>query len=114
MAYKPLAAGDLNTRIRIEAETRTPNGQGGYTTNWSKVATVMAKKIPLRGDEVTRDSLTRAVSSARFVIRFRSDVTPLHRLVEIAGGKIWNVRSVDDPFGRRDRVELNCESGVAT
>ena len=117
MAYKPLASGDLRNRVRIEAEGRMPNGQGGFTTAWAPVAVVWAKKVPLRGDEITRDSVQRAVSYSRFIIRFRDDVTVKHRLVEVkksgddyvVTGGPWDIRRVDDPFGRRDRLELDCE-----
>lgn len=114
MAFRPLAAGELGCRVRVEQEVRTPNGQGGYTTEWMPIATLWAKKVPMRGDEALRDNVVRSTSTARFIIRFRRDVTPLHRLVEIADGKQWNIRAVDDPYGKRDRLELTCESGVPT
>ncbi|WP_022681160.1 phage head closure protein [Sphingobium bisphenolivorans] len=117
MAFQPLRAGDLRTRIRIEIEGRVSNGQGGWTTAWSPVAVIWAKKVPLRGDEITRDSIQRAVSVTRFVIRHRSDVTAKHRIVEVKKvgdayeviGGPWNIRRIDDPYGRRDRLELDCE-----
>lgn len=120
MAYKPIAAGELRNRIRIEVMTRTPNGQGGSTTGWAPIADrpiLWAKKIPLRGNEVVVESIQRSASFARFLIRHRSDITTKHRLVEVkkvddayevVGGP-WNIRRVDDPFGRRDRLELDCE-----
>ena len=114
MAWTPLKAGELRSRITIQQELRESNGQGGWETAWAPVATMSAKKIPLRGDEISRDNIQRSVSKARFVIRFRNDISTKHRLIEIGTGKVWNVRSIDDPFGRRDRVELDCESGVAT
>lgn len=120
MAYKPLASGDLRSRVQIEVEGRVPNGQGGYTTGWAPIAQgpiVWAKKVPLRGDEMTRESIVRTVSFARFVIRHRTDLTTKHRLVEVrkAGdsyqviGGPWDIKRVDDPYGRRDRLEVDCE-----
>lgn len=114
MAWSPLKAGDLRTRISVEHEVRQPNGQGGWTTAWVELFPAFAKKVPLRGDEISRDNMKRSVSTARFIIRYREDVTTKHRLIEQASGKTWNIRSIDDPFSRRDRVELDCESGVAT
>lgn len=120
MAFRPLKAGEMRSRIRIEVQTRVPNGQGGSTTGWAPIAStpvVSAKKIPLRGDETTKDSIQRSVSIARFVIRHRSDITSKHRLVEVrkigsvyeAIGGPWDIKRVDDPYGRRDRLELDCE-----
>mgnify|MGYP003633112000 CR=1 FL=1 len=114
MAWTPLKAGELRSRITIQHEVRESNGQGGWVTAWTPVATVSAKKIPLRGDEISRDNIQRSVSKARFVIRFRNDISTKHRLIEIGTNKIWNIRNVDDPYGRGDRVELDCESGVPT
>tara|TARA_R110000782_G_scaffold17953_1_gene49856 strand:- start:76 stop:414 length:339 start_codon:yes stop_codon:yes gene_type:complete len=108
-----LRSSELKHRIRIEAETREPNGQGGYTKGWAPHVSLWAKKIPLRGDEVTKDSIVRAVSTARFAIRHRSDITPLHRLVEVRSGRVWNIRSADDPYGNRDRLEIVAETGLA-
>lgn len=120
MAWAPLRAGDMRSRVRIEAATRVSNGQGGYDTVWSPVATtpiVSAQKVPLRGDEITRDSIVRSVSVARFIIRHRGDISTGLRLFEvrIVGGTYediggpWNIKRADDPFGRRDRLELDCE-----
>lgn len=115
MAWKPLQAGNLRTRVRIEAETRSPNGQGGFTTAWTPIgAPVFAEKIPMQGDEVLRETIVNATKKARFVIRFRTDVTPAHRLVEVIAGTVWNIRAVDDPYDMRDRLWLAAESGVPT
>ncbi|MDX3908419.1 MAG: phage head closure protein [Sphingobium sp.] len=111
---KPLASEELRLRVRIEAETRGPNGRGGFTTAWTPLVAVWAKKVPLRGDEITRESIVRSVSTARFIIRYRADVSPLHRIVELRSGRIWNIRSSDDPYGNRDRLELTAETGVPT
>jgi head-tail adaptor len=117
MAYQPLTAGELRSRLRVEVEARVPNGQGGFTTGWSPVVIVWAKKVPLRGDEMTRESITRSVSFARFVIRPLSALTVKHRLVEVkkkgsdyevVSGP-WDIKRIDDPFGRADRLEVDCE-----
>mgnify|MGYP001037484409 CR=1 FL=1 len=120
MAWKPLDPRRMRNRIRIEQEQRTPNGQGGFSNSWQPLATLWAQKIPLRGDEIVRDGITRAVSMARFVIRHREDLQESFRLVEVrrvAGadqviGTPWDIRRIDDPYGQRDRLELVCERGV--
>ena len=120
MAWAPLKYGDLRSRIRFEAMSRVSNGQGGSDSVWSPInvtPVVSAQKIPLRGDEITRDSIVRSVSVTRFVIRHRGDITTGHRLFEVrmVGGEYvdvggpWNIKRVDDPHGRRDRLELDCE-----
>lgn len=117
MAMQPLTAGELRSRVRVEVEGRVPNGQGGFTTGWSPVVIVWAKKIPLRGDEMTRESITRSVSFARFVIRPLRALTTKHRLVEVrkVGAEYeiisgpWDIKRIDDPYGLGDRLEVDCE-----
>lgn len=113
MAYKPLQASRLRTLVRIEYEKLTDNGRGGRKTKWMPLTKAWAEKIPMRGDEVLQDSVQRSVSTARFVIRHHDGVTTKHRLVEDASGKMWDIKVIDDPYGRRDRLELTCESGLA-
>jgi len=123
MAWKPLDARELTKRIRIEESARTPNGQGGAAAIvWTPVLSLWAKKIPLRGDEIVIEGMTRAVNFARFVVRYQDNVSTNFRLVEIrrvAGvdeiiGKPWAIKRVDDPFGRRDRLEIDCEQGLTS
>lgn len=117
MALQPLTAGELRSRIRVEAEGKVPNGQGGFKSDWSPVVIVWAKKVPLRGDEMTRESVTRSVSFARFVIRPLQVLTTKHRLVEVRKsgddyeviGGPWDIKRIDDPYGRGDRLEIDCE-----
>ena len=120
MAWAPLNVGNMRSRIRIEAMSRVSNGQGGSDTVWAPIAAtpvMSAQKIPLRGDEITRDSIVRSVSVTRFIIRHRGDIGVGHRLFEVRNiggtyediGGPWNIKRVDDPFGRRDRLELDCE-----
>lgn len=114
MAWQPLRAGELRCELEIQAEVRSPNGQGGFTTLWSKTGDTRAKKIPLRGNEVLETGIVRSISTARFLIRPRKGLTTKHRLIEKASGTIWNVRRIEDPYGRRDQLHLDCDSGVAT
>lgn len=109
-----LDAGSLDLRVRIEAETRVSNGQGGHVTQWALVKEVWSRKRPLRGDETVREGIIRATASARFTIRYRAGVTTEHRLVEKRAGTVWNIRSADDPDGGREQLDLVCESGVPT
>lgn len=104
----------LRCRVRVEAETRTSNGQGGYVTSWALFGKRWAQKIPLRGDEDPQAGGVRTISTARFVIHNMPGLTTQHRLVEANAGTIWNIRAVMDPDGMGDRLELTCESGVAT
>jgi head-tail adaptor len=60
-----MQAGRLRERVTIEAETRVPNGQGGYATDWAPLPTaptVWAEVIGLNGGEGIRAGVERSVS----------------------------------------------------
>ena len=107
-------AGQLRDRVTIQAETRTANGQGGYSTSWSNVATtptVCANILGLSGDEALQAGIQRSVQQWRVIVRKRSDLTTKHRLVW--GGVNLDIKSVmplpDEP---RAFTLLMCESGA--
>lgn len=105
---------EMNEQVTIQAETRTANGQGGYTTSWANVATdptVWARVIGLSGDEALQAGIQRAVQQWRVHIRLRTDVTPKHRL--LWSGLTLNVKAaMPDPRQPRDFTLLICESGA--
>ena len=66
--------GELNCRIKLLKETKVPDGQGGYATDytascsmWAKITAVTAKTID-QYEQLTPEILHR------IVIRYRSDV----------------------------------------
>jgi SPP1 family predicted phage head-tail adaptor len=110
-----LAAGRLRERVEIEAEVQTSNGQGGYVSAWSVVATVRAEVNGLSGGEAMRAGIERNVQQWRVTIRRRDDVTAKHRLQWLRPGNT-RVRldikaTMPDPKLPRDATLLLCESG---
>lgn len=109
-----MKTGDLIDRVTIQVETRTANGQGGYSTSWANIATtptVWANVRGLSGNEALQAGIQRSVQQWRVVVRKRSDITTKHRLTW--SGMNLNVKAVmplpDDP---RAYTLMICESGA--
>lgn len=106
-----IAASRLNKRVTIEAESREPNGQGGFTTGWAPIATtptVWAEIIGLSGNEALAAGIQRNVQQWRVLIRRRDDVTTKHRLKH--GARIMNIKSVMPDPNSDDGTLMICES----
>jgi SPP1 family predicted phage head-tail adaptor len=105
--------GALRDRVAIQAQSLTPNGQGGFdSAGWSDIATVWARVIGLSGDESVAAAIERASMRWRVEIRRRTDVTATHRLV-------WNGINLDvkavfpHPSEPTKTTVLLCESGLS-
>lgn len=110
MLEKGPDAGDLRERVKIQAETETPNDSGGGEPSWSDVATVWAQILPVRGDEQIEAQRTESVVLWYVTIRYRAGVTAANKLVWKGQG--MNIRAVVDPDGRRTWLRLTAETGV--
>lgn len=109
-----MSAGKLRHRITIQGEgTRTSDGQGGYTQEWTNVAAnVPAYLKQSSGRETNAADRLQAESTLDCVIRYRSDVTTAQRVSH--GGAVYNIRSVEDVEFRARWLRLRLEGGVAT
>lgn len=79
---KPLAAGRLRHRVRIEAPTRTqdPN-TGALTTTWTTVDEVFAAIEPLSANDFIAAQTLKSKVSVRIVIRHRHGLNTTMRLI---------------------------------
>jgi SPP1 family predicted phage head-tail adaptor len=107
-----LAAGRLNRRISIEAPVRSPNGQGGFTKGWAPTFDVWAEMIPLRGEEAVQHNLQTSRQLWKVTIRWRAGINEECRAM--FNGKPLNIRTCEDPNGRREQLVMTAESGVST
>lgn len=110
-------AGRLDTRVSFEmiAEVDTPGG--GVSSSWSEQfkrwCGVSYPKLTARLEREDEGALT---SVTRASLLIRSDVST--RTINATGwrcvfdGQTWNIRGIT-PVGRRDRLSLIIESGVA-
>lgn len=73
--------GRLNRRITIQSKTVTRDAYGGESISWTDVATVWAAVLPIRGREYVAIRQAGAEITTRFVIHYRSGITPAMRVV---------------------------------
>lgn len=87
---KPLAAGRLRQRLRIEAPHRVQDPDtGALTTTWEEVATVYGSIEPLSADSFIKAQSVGSKVSTRIVIRYRSGLNTSMRLVDVSDGTIF-------------------------
>jgi len=92
------AAGDLNSRLTLQAPVETDDGQGGITRAYETVATLWAQVVPLAGRaDIIADSLGAALRY-RITIRRRDDITTRHRFVD--GSRVYRVIAARDSADR--------------
>ena len=104
--------GELDQRVQIQQQTRTPDGGGGYVEGWSTTATVWAQVRPLSGRERDQAQQQEADVRYRVRIRYRSGVTAAERIVW--RGQAMQIRSVLEAGPRPLYLDLDCEAGPAT
>ncbi len=104
------AAGQFRERITLQRAVSVPDGIGGFTRSWTKLATVWARVVPTLGKEVLLSNGLQGVQAYQVTIRFFADLRPDDRL--IWGAKTMNIRSAADPEGRRVETVIFADAGV--
>jgi SPP1 family predicted phage head-tail adaptor len=106
-----IKAGDLRERVRLELLVDPDDGRGGQAESWALVTDLWASVLPTGGRETLEGGALTGVQGWRVRIRWRAGVSVRHRFVW--RGRQLNIRSVEDPDGRRQELLAFCESGVA-
>lgn len=89
--YKPAL---LTKRLTLQITTREPDGQGGFTEEWSDVGTVWAQLEPLNGYERMQGMKLGSPLSHKGLIRYRADLTTGMRAVY--QGRVFDIKEVID------------------
>ena len=102
-----IEAGKLDRKLQILSVTTTSNaaGQPSYTT--TIMATVWAQSLEIRNVDVARMGGIVGSTTARYLIRWRDDITLAHR-VRVDGAD-YVIRSIDRP-DRRISLILTVEA----
>ena len=98
-----MRSGRLDRRLTLQRRTLTENDYGEPVETWTTLATVWAEKIPVRGAERYAAIQTVAEVDTRFKIRYRTDVSPLDRVV--CAGTTYDVKGVLE-IGRKIGWEI--------
>lgn len=110
MSYR---AGRLRTPVTIQNRTIAQDALGQAIESWSTVATVRAEVRPTGGQErmIGGGDVPLATVTHRITMRYRSDVTPLSRL--IVEGRIFDVEQADPlNVGKKDMLICRCVERV--
>ncbi len=105
----PPSINRMRERFTIEAPGEVPDGAGGVKRNWVEGDAVWASIEAIGGG--FRFAAERAAQTIthRLSMRWRDDLTPLHRLRN--GTRVYEIRSVHDAdMERRFLVALTSES----
>ena len=98
-----MKAGRMDRRVSLQARTLSRNSYGEETESWSEIAEVWAEKVDLRGREYYAAAQANADVTTRWRIRYRSDVTVLHRL--LYDSVVYEINQVAE-IGRQAGLEL--------
>ena len=105
-------AGELNQRIDVHSQSRTPDGAGGFTNRqWVKVATLFASVRPLTGNERMAADRIEASGGYHVIVRTRMDLNESQSLVW--SGRRHNIRWVKARAPRSLYQEIETDLGVA-
>jgi SPP1 family predicted phage head-tail adaptor len=94
-------AGLLDRRVTLERRVEVIDPSGQAVLHFVPVATVWARVEPLGGREGFGQEQWVATGDLRFTVRWRDDVTPLHRVTY--AGVPYDVVSVAED-GRREAL----------
>jgi SPP1 family predicted phage head-tail adaptor len=101
-------SGKLDRLITIQSASVAQNAYGEEILTWSTLATVWAQFLPGGGSERFTSQQVYAEAQARFIIRYRTDVTPENQIVY--NGKTWDILSVDEYGGRGNGLEIKAKA----
>lgn len=99
---RPITAGELKHRIRIQSRSSADDGAGGNTITFVDLATVWARITTQNGREFEEQKKITPELTHMVRMRFRGDITPDMRVVW--GSRMFNILAVYDPDG--EQVEL--------
>lgn len=103
-----MRAGRLRVRITIESRALVQDALGQAVESWSTVATVPADVRMAGGGERFVRGADQEQAAVDYVVRmrYRSDVTPLTRLVW--GSRVLDIESAVDPDGHGRELVCRC------
>lgn len=105
-----LQSGHFDQRVTLLSRTTSKDAVGQDSITWVEVATVWARRINQRSAEALAAAQVGDDDVVELHIRYRADVRTTWRLE--LGGQGYDIISVSDYGGRRDRTRLLCRRGV--
>lgn len=107
-------AGRLRSRVAIMRQTQVATGKGGFTASWNAdPKPIAAEVIAISGREDTIDHVLQGISVYRITVRWRANLSPREQL-RLANGQVLNIKSADDPDGRRRDLVIIADTVATT
>ena len=108
------SAGMLRTICQFQRKTRTSDGAGGFTEAWANIAgaATRCQFKALSGGERWQAQRAEATTRNRIVCRYFSGLVESDRVS--IGGRIYNVRFINNVELRNRWLELDLDGGVAS
>ena len=104
---KPLSAGRLRHRIRIERPTLVQDAYGAGTTTWETVANdIYAAIEPLSANAFIAAQTLKSKISVRIVIRYRPGLNTSMRLIGADGTIYVPAGFLPDPDSGREYITI--------
>lgn len=101
-----MGSSELRHRVALERPVDTPDGAGGASRVWTKVADLWTAITPVSVSERLAAEALEATATHRVRIRHRTDVTSDMRFV--LGSRVFRVEAVSDPDQRRRWLDCLC------
>jgi SPP1 family predicted phage head-tail adaptor len=106
-----MRAGTLDQRITIESRTDAVDTVGQPIPTWGAfAANIPAGFDQIRGREFFTAQALTVVEAAMFRIRYLPGTIAGHRVQY--DGKVWDIASVEQVFGRDREMHLFCATGL--
>ena len=99
-----MKAGDLRERVTIQRKTIASNSYNEPIETWSDLATLWAAFPDQNGKEMRAAQKLYASVTAVIVIRYRADVTVMHRILH--GSHVYEIQAVIDVNMRHHWLHL--------
>lgn len=103
-------SGSMDQRVTLQSRSVTKDAMGQDVITWVDVATVWARRINQRSAEAFQAAQMGDDDVVELHIRHRADVLTTWRLQWNGVG--YDISSVSDFGGRKDRTRLLCRRGV--
>jgi SPP1 family predicted phage head-tail adaptor len=103
-------AGKLRHPIELQAKESTPDGIGGFATQWVTYRMPWAWIRPTSGNETLVGGQIQAAITHDVVIRYIHGVQPDDRV--LFGIRTFNIRAIINVEERNRWLQLRCEEGV--
>lgn len=100
-----------NKLITLQRKAKTLDEWGGDIFTWEDIATVWAKKRPLRGRELVAAQAAQSESTDMWYCRYRSDLSSADRIS--FNSKSYDIQSIINIDEKNVELEITTKTGMS-